>query len=192
MIADVAPSSEETRTNSAVPNKPVLLTATNGGAEYSPGSLRRQTGQPLGREQRAVGRSEACEQRATSQRATRQTRARVVKVEASQLLEPWVPVGASGSAFEHELAKELAPSHALFGVKLRAWARREDQDDVLFVSDEPPVVVAVVHLTWRGHSETDTRWPHVKVFRSVDEWFTTAMVTDHHQFKDGAGYLGGS
>lgn len=185
-------SCSPTKSRHKRPNKPMVPTAPNELDEYPLGPVRRHTGRPLGREQRAVGRSEAGEQRATSQRATRQTGARVVKVEASQFLEPWVPVGASGSAFEHELAKELAPSHALFGVKLRAWARREDQDDVLFVTDEPPVVVAVVHLTWRGHSETDTRWPHVEVFRSVDEWLTTAMVTDHHRFKDAAADQGGS
>jgi hypothetical protein len=64
-----------------------------------------------------------------------------------------------------------------------AVAQRQDNDDVLFVSDgEIPPIVAVVHLTWSGHTETDPRWPLATLFESVDVWIKNGMLEDHKEF----------
>jgi hypothetical protein len=56
-------------------------------------------------------------------------------------------------AFLAELKKELSPGHVLHGQALRPLARRDANDDVLFIWDNEPSRFTVVHLTWSGHAE---------------------------------------
>jgi hypothetical protein len=53
---------------------------------------------------------------------------------------------------------------------MKAVARRQDCDDVLFVSTDNPPVVAVVHLTYANQPEQDPRWPETTVFESLADW----------------------
>jgi hypothetical protein len=76
-------------------------------------------------------------------------------------------------ALEDELQRELSDVHPMKGVRVRAVARRTDQDDVLFRSEESGRVYCV-HLTWSVQSESTRpryrdyqdlgdfvdRWPH--------------------------------
>jgi hypothetical protein len=62
-----------------------------------------------------------------------------------------------GSPFEIELARELSKGHPLYGVTLRAVARRGDRDDVLFRT--PANGFVVVHLTWRRAERPP--WPNI-------------------------------
>lgn len=60
-----------------------------------------------------------------------------------------------GEPLARELAREMPPGHVLHGRRLRAVARRVDDDDVAF--EVEGAGLCVVHLTWRV--ETDPGWP---------------------------------
>ena len=64
----------------------------------------------------------------------------------------------------------------------QALARRADCDDVLFITEDEPMLVAVVHLTYSGIREVDTRWPSVRLYETLEEWATVGMVRDHEEF----------
>lgn len=69
-------------------------------------------------------------------------------------LEPWHPVAENPvqvAGIERELARELAAEHPLFGLPMRALARRQDCDDVLFAVEDGSGRVAVVHLPSARH-----------------------------------------
>jgi hypothetical protein len=85
-----------------------------------------------------------------------------------ELIYPWAKVNA-GEGFEQELRKEVCPGHVLYRTKIKAIARRTDNDDVLFMLVEK-VSYAQVHLTWTGKREKDRRWPHAELFGTWDEW----------------------
>ncbi|GAA3621324.1 hypothetical protein ACG5V6_05585 [Streptomyces chitinivorans] len=75
------------------------------------------------------------------------------------LPEPWlVPSGSTLLRLEQELYAELGPGHPLYGCEVRAMARCEGCDDVLFQVTDRPYRWAVVHLTWSGHREPPS-WP---------------------------------
>ena len=97
-------------------------------------------------------------------------------------LEPWHAVGAEARRLQAELAAELGRRHRLHGLDMRAVARRQDNDDVLFVSADEPQTVAVVHLTWSGRREADPRWPDTTLFGSLEDWAERGMMADHRDF----------
>ncbi len=98
--------------------------------------------------------------------------------------EPWVVVGKFASNLVVELEREIVRNHPLFGRKVQAIAQRTDSDDVLFAveCDAGPVQYAVVHLTWSGEPELDTRWPDTKTYESFEEWSRDRMMPDHQEF----------
>lgn len=99
-----------------------------------------------------------------------------MQIPASQWLDPWIPV-SSGGALERELATELPAHHILKGVRLRAIARRADNDDVLFqlIGHEKPL--AVVQLSYRH--EADAQLPWTVLFDSWEDWVENCMQPDH-------------
>jgi hypothetical protein len=99
-----------------------------------------------------------------------------------ELLEPWLEVTSEAPLLEKELAAELGPRHPLRGRIMRAVARRQDCDDVLFVSVDEPHVVAVVHLTYANRPEQDPRWPGTTFFDSMRDWMERGMRVDHQDF----------
>jgi hypothetical protein len=103
-------------------------------------------------------------------------------------LVPWRPILGSAVGFEAELSRELAPTHPLFGLKVRALGRRGDTDDVLFELLDGTGRVAVVHLTWRGRVEEDSRWPNTIVYASLQDWFDRRLrAEDEDDFAGAAG-----
>jgi ABC-type amino acid transport substrate-binding protein len=72
------------------------------------------------------------------------------------------------TTFEVELAREVAPGHALANLTGRIIAKRDDCDDVLVALNDGRV--AVVHLTWSGRREADTRWPTTTIYESLENW----------------------
>ena len=82
-----------------------------------------------------------------------------------QLVAPWEQIDtAMATKFEDEYAKEIGKGHPLYGVPVRAIARRIDRDVVLFQLLRHLCDYAVVHLTWSGREEPDPRWPNFDLF----------------------------
>lgn len=89
----------------------------------------------------------------------------------------WFPInqqeqGGTAASLEAELRREVRSGHPLYGVDCKAVARNEaEPDDVLFVTSNPEMPLAFVHLTWKA--EHDPAWPYTvgyagwKEFRSA-------------------------
>ena len=96
-------------------------------------------------------------------------------------LVPWYPT--ADEEFSGVLRREMGPGHVLEAVAdLKTIARRQDNDDVLFLLGDGRV--AIVHLTWRDGRETDGRWPATRIDPSLDEFVRTAMAEDHALFTE--------
>lgn len=81
-----------------------------------------------------------------------------------ELLAPWESIDPENSdRFEDEYAAEIGKGHPLYGVPVKALARRVDRDDVLFRLLRHLCSYAVVHLTWSGREESDSRWPACEI-----------------------------
>ena len=98
-------------------------------------------------------------------------------------LEPWMATGQYADNLVKELEREVTENHVLWQVKSRAIAQRSDCDDVLFeIESDKGKYYAVVHLTWSGEPELDARWPHTRVFATIESWADECMKTDHAKF----------
>jgi hypothetical protein len=97
-------------------------------------------------------------------------------------LTPWEPVGESGDGLVRELKKELGSGHVLHGSAVAAVGRRIDCDDVLFATPDASKPLAVVHLTWSGHAETDPTWPTTAVYKDWQDWISRCLVPDHQAY----------
>ena len=94
---------------------------------------------------------------------------------------PWNEIPEkSRAATETELYRELPADHVLAGQRVRALARRQDQDEVLFALDDGRC--AVVHLTFCKTPETDRRWPSTDMFASLEDWVERGMKWDAEDF----------
>jgi hypothetical protein len=89
---------------------------------------------------------------------------------SGQLAEPWYLLTDDRlrAALEAELARELSPRHVLAKLSVRIIAKRDDCDDVLLALNDGRV--AVVHLTWSGGREADTRWPTTVIYDCLEDW----------------------
>jgi hypothetical protein len=92
--------------------------------------------------------------------------------------DPWRPVGAEAPELVAKLQRELGPRHPLAGARAVPVARRHDQDDVLFELPDREPRYALVHLTWAGRQEMDSRWPHTEFFHGWEEWVRRGMSID--------------
>ena len=99
-----------------------------------------------------------------------------------KFLEPWLEVTSEALQLRKELAAALGPRHPLRGRDMQAGARRQDCDDVLFISVDEPRVVAVVHLSYANRPEMDPRWPGTIFFDSMEDWLERGMRADHEDF----------
>src|SRR5678815_2005737 len=96
-----------------------------------------------------------------------------------ELKAPWyTPEDASD--LERELAAELAPGHVLAAVKVKAIARRQDQDDVLFQLLDGSARVAVVHLTYAGRG--NSQWPRATLFADFEAWRSEQLLPGSEAF----------
>ena len=81
----------------------------------------------------------------------------------------WEPV-SEGESLEAELRRELIAGHPLYGLAVRAVARRVDNDDVLFEITDSSARHALVHLTWSGKPERSPKWPWTQVFPGLSSF----------------------
>ncbi len=101
-----------------------------------------------------------------------------------ELLTPWAPIDSSDSAkFEDEYAVEIGKAHPLYGVPVKAIARRVDRDDVLFRLLRHLCDYAVVHLTWSGREETDPAWPACQIYADDDDLMEQCIRPTHHEYE---------
>lgn len=91
---------------------------------------------------------------------------------SAPLPEGWVQTSRDRARrLVDELQRELPPGHALSGVPTEAVADRGGaSDDVLFRRLDNPARFVVVHLTWRGSTEIDPRWPYVEFEGTFEEF----------------------
>jgi hypothetical protein len=95
-------------------------------------------------------------------------------------LEPWRPVsGEEATGLERVLRREIGPGHELYGLPVRALARRDDCDDVLFAIEDGTGRVVDVHLTWTRDPPERGPWPIAIFFTSFDVWCRDGMQSDH-------------
>ncbi len=88
--------------------------------------------------------------------------------------ELWEEITANAQqALEAELRHEVSPEHPLYDVSVKAMARRQDCDDVLFAVIGSPSV-AVVHLSYS--EEAGALWPHTQFFGNFVEWKEKPMA----------------
>lgn len=89
-----------------------------------------------------------------------------------KLLPPWEEIDPSSEEvkvrFEDEYAMEIGKGHPLYGVPVRAIAKRVDCDDVLFRLLRHLCEYAVVHLTWSGKEEENIKFPTFDLFVDAD------------------------
>jgi hypothetical protein len=83
---------------------------------------------------------------------------------------------AAARGLSAELARELAPGHALEGVSLVAVAARLSQDDVLYRHVHDPRRFSVVHLTFASERERDPHWPSVEYDGDLDGFLAYARA----------------
>lgn len=93
----------------------------------------------------------------------------------SALPDGWIAC-TDGSPFEIEVTRELAKGHPLYGTNLRAVARREDRDDVLFRTESDGFVV--VHLTWKRAERPP--WPNIVWQSAADDAAAFASWSASH------------
>jgi hypothetical protein len=101
--------------------------------------------------------------------------------------EPWYSIEgetAAQAALDAELAKELPPGHVLAGRRARAIGRRCDNDDVLYILDDPEPVYAVVHLTWRGDREDAPPWPGTSLYDNVADLVANCIEPDAREYTE--------
>lgn len=94
-------------------------------------------------------------------------------------VEPWqsFDLPAHIEAFEAELHRELSPGHCLYGLPLRAIARRPDRDDALFSVEDGSGRVARVHLTWLGREER-LPCPTTRIYNDIFEFVADERRAD--------------
>lgn len=115
-------------------------------------------------------------------------------------LTPWIPIdepaqreefgplfadpdenAAPAPTLIEELYREMPAGHVLCGMSVNVVAFcAADHNEFIFVTDNPNKPIACVHLTWA--IETDPKWPHTDVYRSVDEW-AVQMKREHDGYK---------
>ncbi len=98
-------------------------------------------------------------------------------------LRPWQRLDKSSETFDIELDKELSSRHCLYGLCVRAIARRIDCDDVLYTIDGDRRL-AVVHLTWSGIAEEDDCYPATDIYANWEDWVNRRFLPDHRIYRE--------
>ena len=95
-----------------------------------------------------------------------------------ELPEPWY---WTDQDLTDQLEREISKTHVLHGRTTKTLARRQDNDDVLFLVDNEKF--AVVHLTWTVSRHTDNRWPTAQIFDNWDDLHRRLVLKDKEEFK---------
>ena len=77
----------------------------------------------------------------------------------------WFKVSAQNNHLESEAYHEIPPSHPLSGIKLTPLAKSEVNDDVLFCTEQGPLIV--IHLTYSKNNPSG--FPKYKILESYQE-----------------------
>lgn len=95
-------------------------------------------------------------------------------------LPPWYPIDSEEDcrALCNELQREINSAHPLHGLMATAIARRQDNDDVLFVLEDGRY--AAVHLTWVGQQDSSDV-PATTVYATAEDFARDRMMPDHHE-----------
>lgn len=83
--------------------------------------------------------------------------------------ELWDIINDNENYYGNELKKELNKLHVLYGIQLKALARRLDRDDVLFLLLEGTERYAVVHLSWIGKEEKEPQYPLTRLYNNFND-----------------------
>jgi hypothetical protein len=109
--------------------------------------------------------------------------------------EPWVTISIEQKlAFEDELQKETNKTggllsnlfkseskHLLSGFSCSALCKNDSNDDVLFSvfdTNESEKNFALVHLTWSGKTENNSKWPSTILYDTFDNFKYEKMYPD--------------
>ena len=89
----------------------------------------------------------------------------------SNLLVGWYVSDPNRAAqLLRELMLELPPDHLLDGRALAVVAHREATDDILCRHSAEPERHTVIHLSWLGRQEIDSRHPWVEADGTFDDF----------------------
>jgi len=87
-----------------------------------------------------------------------------------ELPEPWIGISeADAERYEDEYAVEIEKGHPLYGVPVRAVAKRDDTGEILFRLLRHLCEYASVALTWSGLPEDSTDCPEFVIFVDDDD-----------------------
>lgn len=95
-----------------------------------------------------------------------------------ELPEPWY---WTEQDLTGQLQREISKDHLLHGKTTKTLARRQDNDDVLFLVDNEKF--AVVHLTWANQRHTDNHWPTTQLFDNWDNLYRERILKDKEEFE---------
>lgn len=92
--------------------------------------------------------------------------------------EPWFALADDGAPFLAELRREVRSGDPLSGPEVRAVARRDDRDDVLFMLPNAATPLALVHLTWSGRPDLHPGFPSTVWFTTLTDFLAHPGVSD--------------
>lgn len=95
-----------------------------------------------------------------------------------ELPEPWY---WTEQDLIDQLKREIGKTHILHGKTIKTLAKRQDNDDVLFLVDDEKF--AVVHLTWASQRQTDNCWPATQFFDNWDDLYVKIILKDKKEFE---------
>lgn len=98
-------------------------------------------------------------------------------------LLPWQPIDREDerNGLFAELQREVDSTHPLKGLAATAVARRQDNDDVLFILADGRL--AVVHLTWRGKQDRSP-FPWTDLYATAEAFVQGRMTPDHREWTE--------
>ena len=99
-----------------------------------------------------------------------------------EVLDPWTEIDGSGDKFVSELIKEMRNDDELYGNTFKAIAQRIDCDDVLFRIKNQEKMLAVIHLSWSGHTDPNKGWPSRTIYSDLNTWKDKCMVPDYEDY----------
>jgi len=95
---------------------------------------------------------------------------------------PWRTMdGEEGVLLKKELNREVGPNHQLNNrlKTLKAFMKRDDQDDCLFI-DSSDNTVHDVHLTWNPQDYYSNNYPRSKSHMSLGAWLNSDFMEDYN------------
>ena len=98
-------------------------------------------------------------------------------VETFALQPGWRAIeGEEARGLLGRLKFEMPPDHALAGVELKAIARSESTDSVLFRRLDEVDRVVVVHLTWASAPERNPEFPAIEYEGTLSDFLKTQIT----------------